>query len=162
MIFEEKISEYISDDLLKAAVGVKTKIVEIDPNEKGERKKLNFGHSIGHALETWFLENVSSEKVFHGEAVAAGMLIEAFIAYKKDLISHSYYIMIKELIDLYFEKLNIHEADFETIASYLIHDKKNANNELLFVLPFDLFKVKTDCKVSLDEVKEALLNYISK
>jgi 3-dehydroquinate synthase len=161
MIFDEKISEYINDDLLKAAVSVKTNIVEADPKEKNERKKLNFGHSIGHALESWYLENNKSQQLFHGEAVAAGMIIESYIALKKELINQSYYLMIKDLVTLYFDIIIIDSESIDAIISFLIHDKKNSKSELLFVLPSDLFKVQIDCKVSSDEVKEALLNYIS-
>jgi 3-dehydroquinate synthase len=66
-------------ELLKASIAVKVQIVEADPLEKGLRSLLNFGHTIGHALESYFLD--TAEPLTHGEAVAIGMLTEYWLAY---------------------------------------------------------------------------------
>jgi 3-dehydroquinate synthase len=65
-------------DLLRASIAVKVRIVQEDPLEKGIRALLNFGHTIGHAVESYFLE--TNEPLTHGEAVAVGMICESLIA----------------------------------------------------------------------------------
>ncbi|MCC6690576.1 MAG: 3-dehydroquinate synthase, partial [Bacteroidia bacterium] len=69
-------------ELVKQSIAIKRKVVESDPHEKGLRKILNFGHTIGHALESYFLEKNESI-VLHGEAVAAGMICEAYLSFRK-------------------------------------------------------------------------------
>ena len=63
---------------------IKSDVVKKDPHEKGLRKILNFGHTLGHAIETWHLE--THRDLLHGEAVAAGMILEAQMAYELKLI----------------------------------------------------------------------------
>jgi 3-dehydroquinate synthase len=62
-------------NILQKSIAVKVKVVKEDPLEKGLRMLLNFGHSIGHAIESWFLE--TSEPLTHGEAIYIGMICEA-------------------------------------------------------------------------------------
>jgi len=64
---------------IQSSAATKSRIVEADPTEKGIRAILNFGHTVGHAIESWSLEQ-GHEPVSHGEAVAAGMVCEAFLS----------------------------------------------------------------------------------
>ena len=76
-IYNENIDEVLYQSLL-----VKKQVVEADPFEKGLRKILNFGHTIGHAIEAYSLEN-EANPLLHGEAIAIGMICEAYLSYKK-------------------------------------------------------------------------------
>ncbi len=73
--------------LTKHSVDIKNKVVQEDPKEQGLRKILNFGHTIGHAIESFYLEN-GDRKLLHGEAIAVGMICEAFISTKKCTLSY--------------------------------------------------------------------------
>ena len=92
LVYDEKYWEFCTAKSLKKidlttviskSIELKSKIVEIDPFEKNERKLLNFGHTIGHALEAI---NLSKTTILHGFAVDNGMRIEAFIAIKLSLL----------------------------------------------------------------------------
>ena len=120
--------------LIIESVNIKKKFVQDDFKESGNRKKLNFGHTIGHAIESYFLALNQNPPVLHGEAVAAGMIVESYISYRKNLIDLDTYKEIKDTIDQYFEKLPLNEENIEAIFPYLKHDKKNSNNEIKFIL----------------------------
>jgi 3-dehydroquinate synthase len=75
------------------SVKIKSKITESDPNEKGMRKALNFGHTIGHAIESTFLQDGVST-LPHGEAVAAGMICESFLSSEKKLLDKKSLILL--------------------------------------------------------------------
>ena len=70
----------ISIELLKEGIEIKNKVVTADPFEKGERKKLNFGHTFGHVIEGFYL---GRKGLSHGWAVAIGMIFESYLSYKK-------------------------------------------------------------------------------
>jgi 3-dehydroquinate synthase len=73
-------------DLISHSVEIKKAVVAEDPKEAGLRKILNFGHTLGHAVETYLL-NLGKRRILHGEAIAVGMIMEAFIAHSRELIS---------------------------------------------------------------------------
>jgi 3-dehydroquinate synthase len=73
-----------------------------DPTENGIRKALNFGHTLGHAIESYFLENEQKNSLLHGEAIAAGMILESYISMQKNLISKEEYSQIKYGYSIYF------------------------------------------------------------
>ena len=75
------------DSLISESISIKNTIVIEDPKEDGIRKALNFGHTLGHAIETYFLENSDKKTLLHGEAIAAGIIMESFISLEKKLIS---------------------------------------------------------------------------
>src|SRR5690606_37429720 len=69
-------------ELVEESVKIKTEIVTRDPREENLRKTLNFGHTFGHAIESYFLDHNEKERLLHGEAVAAGMIIATFLSTK--------------------------------------------------------------------------------
>src|SRR5690606_33256904 len=125
--------------------------------EKGLRKILNAGHTIGHALESHFLK--SSNRILHGEAVAAGLVAEAFIAKNQKLITDEEVSQIVEYILKLYGKLEIQEKDYAQIAALCIQDKKNKGNTVLAVLPEGIGKARWDCAVSEEEIVGALAFY---
>jgi len=122
------------DELIAESVEIKNNIVTQDPTENGIRKALNFGHTLGHAIETLFLENPEKENLLHGEAIAAGMILESYISLKKGLISNEEYSEIKSYLLSIYEPITFEENDKFDIINLLIHDKKNEYGKVQFAL----------------------------
>lgn len=122
------------ETLIHQSVIIKKNIVEQDPTEKGIRKALNFGHTIGHAIESYFLEKPCSTPLLHGEAIAIGMIIEAYFSQDKNLITQDEYLEIKTVISGIFDKVEFTADDTSNIIKLLVHDKKNVSGEVQFVL----------------------------
>ena len=79
----EKLDISDLDQLIYDSVVIKNNIVSEDPTEKGLRKILNFGHTLGHAIESYFLQNADKSPLLHGEAIAIGMILESYISHKQ-------------------------------------------------------------------------------
>ncbi len=139
------------DELISRSVQVKLDIVKRDEFESGERKKLNFGHTIGHAIESYFLE--TDKPVLHGEAIAAGMILESWISHKVADLSNAELNSICTAIDSIFSKIPISETDWSSIKKLLIYDKKNRDGQVQFVLLRAIGGAVTD-----QSVPEELLN----
>ncbi|MDR2121601.1 MAG: 3-dehydroquinate synthase [Flavobacteriaceae bacterium] len=146
------------EKLIKTSIEIKKQVVSQDFTEGGLRKILNFGHTIGHAIESFFLEN--KNPVLHGEGVAMGMITESYISVKKGLLSHREYEEVKEYISSLYPKLDLKKEDFEDIFTFMQNDKKNTNNEIKFVLLENIGKAAYDISVDKDLIKEALYMYI--
>ncbi len=140
--------------LLRHSIEFKTSVVQEDPREKGLRKILNAGHTIGHALESYFLDK--GEKIMHGEAVAAGLICEAFIAGTQNLLTESERDEITVYILSIFGKLQVAEPEVNAIAALTIQDKKNKDNRILAALLDGIGKARWDCEVNLDKIVESL------
>ena len=104
----------------------KIKVVEEDGFEKGLRKILNFGHTAGHALETWFLKR--DKPVTHGEAVAAGMICEAWISNQFTGFSKSELQKLIKIMDKSFERLSFPISAFDELLQLTRQDKKMRGN----------------------------------
>ncbi|KOS08174.1 3-dehydroquinate synthase [Flavobacterium akiainvivens] len=122
------------DGLVYRSVEIKNEVVKADPFEKGLRKILNFGHTLGHAIESYCLENPEKETLLHGEAIAIGMVLESYISWQQDLISEAEYINIKEVISGIYTPVSFTPEDINVINTLLVHDKKNENGEIRFTL----------------------------
>lgn len=147
------------DSLLKQSAEFKCSVIEKDPYEKGLRKILNAGHTVGHALESYFL--ASGNKVLHGEAVAAGLIAEAYIAFKKNMLDESSLKEISDYIVKIFGKLTIPENALPEIATRCLQDKKNNGNSVLGVLPDRIGNATWDVEISLAEIAASLKFYRS-
>lgn len=122
------------DSLIYRSIEIKNEIVMQDPTENGIRKALNFGHTLGHAIESYFLENENKKTLLHGEAIAVGMILESYISWQKKLISAVEYLEIKTTINAIFEIIPFEENDLNPILDLLIHDKKNEYGKIQFAL----------------------------
>lgn len=110
--------------ILQQSVAVKVKVVDQDPQEKGLRMLLNFGHSIGHALESYFLQ--TQTPLTHGEAVAIGMICESPKTTRKQVAG---------VIHSFFPKVTIPETAFPVIWQYMQQDKKNSSGAIKMAVP---------------------------
>lgn len=144
--------------LVKRSVEIKHEIVVADPFESGIRKALNFGHTIGHAIESYSLES-QTKSLKHGEAIAVGMVCEAFLSAEKKLISKEELEEVSDFIFEMFPVFKLQEMMFHRFLEIMKHDKKNENNELHFSLLDGIGGCKVNQVVSPDDVLSALNYY---
>lgn len=146
-------------ELAKHSVQIKSNITEQDPMEKGLRKILNFGHTIGHAVESYLLP-IADRKLLHGEAIAVGMIAESFLAYKKGFIAESDLKQVQKYILEIYGKQSITEHDIEQLLPFALQDKKNESNLIQSSLLESIGKANYNIQISLDEIRSALLYYM--
>jgi 3-dehydroquinate synthase len=149
----ENIDLLNSVELISESVKIKFEVVEIDPKEKNIRKLLNFGHTVGHALEGYFL---NSTPISHGHAVAVGMLAESYISFKKGILSKTDFNEIDLLLRSRFPIPELNEDDFTEIVELCQHDKKNEANKINCTLLKEIGQGEIDQFVTVDELKDAL------
>ena len=128
--------------LIYESIQIKNTIVSEDLTENGIRKSLNFGHTLGHAIESYFLENEDKNSLLHGEAVAVGMVLESYLSKEKNLITEAEYLEIKNLILSLYERVEFSTKDIEKIIELLIFDKKNEFGIIQFALLDGIGKIK--------------------
>lgn len=145
------------DDLIAHSVQIKEKVVESDPTEKGLRKILNFGHTLGHAIETYFLEK---KRLLHGEAIAAGMICEAFMAHERGMIDRQLLDEIEAFIFTVYGKIKLEKAQIPEIISNTFQDKKNKGSDVRFSLLDDRGSCTFDIISDKKEMRKALLYYL--
>jgi 3-dehydroquinate synthase len=109
---------------------IKKQIVEADPFEKNVRKKLNFGHTIGHAIESFALD--SEKPLLHGEAIAAGMICEAWLSLKKGNLSEEALSEVVDYILKIYGKVDLAVASFPALLDLMKNDKKNEGRAINF------------------------------
>lgn len=130
------------DALIHESVQIKNNIVSTDLTENGIRKSLNFGHTLGHAIESYFLENPNKKNLLHGEAIAIGMILESYLSKEKNLLTNEEYQEIKYCISDIYEKTDFTLTDIEKIIELLIFDKKNEFGKVQFALLEGIGKIK--------------------
>jgi 3-dehydroquinate synthase len=145
--------------VIRHSVEFKARITTEDPKEKGLRKILNAGHTIGHAVESFLLS--SGKRILHGEAIAIGLIAEAFIARKKSLIRDEELGEIATYLISIFGKVTLSDDQINESAALALQDKKNKGNKILCVLLTGIGRCKWDEEISLDEIKESLFFYRS-
>lgn len=143
--------------LIRQSVGIKERIVAADPTEKGLRKALNFGHTIGHAIESLLLEKHTP--VLHGYAVAWGMMGELYLSH----IAHEPTFSIEtlrsttRLLSELYGPCPISCKDYERLYALMLHDKKNLSVDVVrFALLAAPGDVRLDSTASREEILEAL------
>ena len=149
------------DTLIHRSVVIKNEIVMQDPTEKSIRKALNFGHTLGHAIESYFLENENKKSLLHGEAIAIGMILESFISLEKGLLNQEEYNQIKTTIKAIYDDVVFEKTDIDPILELLIHDKKNEYGNIQFALIEGVGKIKINQSVENDLILKAFENYQS-
>lgn len=121
----EAIAEFIS-----TSIDIKKNVVEQDPTEQGLRKILNAGHTLGHALESYFLDQ--NQAITHGEAVALGLLLESYISLKREQLPAEAFQEIQKVIIRHYSLPDLPNS--EQILTFLLQDKKNVGAEIQGVL----------------------------
>lgn len=141
--------------ILEENVGVKRRVVEEDPTEKGLRKALNLGHTPGHAFESWAMHR--HEPIPHGYAVAFGLLVDMILSHMlygfDSALLQQYAATLKEL----YGTLPISCDDYDALIAYMRHDKKNdSGHDINFSLLEAPGKIHLDSIVPEDRIRQAL------
>ena len=157
-----KNSDYqnIEPQAIYRSVQIKNEVVTEDPLEKGLRKILNFGHTIGHAIETYALTH-DKKPLTHGEAIAIGMICEAFLSAKYCNLSEEELKDISTYVCSIYPKYNIKEKSFKALLSLMESDKKNEDGQIMFSLLDKIGKCTFNCRVTTADILSSLVYYNS-
>jgi 3-dehydroquinate synthase len=146
------------DKLLAKGMSIKQHIVKRDYQEEGVRKKLNFGHTFGHALESLSLEK--DTEVLHGFAVAVGIWVEARLSLEIGLLSNKEFDQIADYLHKLYPFQNIEEKDISAIMRYMKGDKKNIHSSINFTLLEGIGNAVTDQSPARGTIEISLRSYI--
>ena len=136
--------DLIWEEVIAHSIAIKNKIVLNDPKEKGERKKLNFGHTFGHAIESYYLQK--GTPIFHGQAIALGMLIESEMS---DLTE----IEKAEITAFILSNFALpHNPAKNQLIAFMQNDKKNKDGKINFSLLKGIGNCSIDNFFSPDEL----------
>ncbi len=142
---------------IETSMNIKQDVVEKDFHEKNIRKTLNFGHTIGHAIESLCLEKESP--ILHGEAVALGMICETHLSQLEGLISKEDADVIIENIQKYYSFIDLSDFKEEDIFNLLLNDKKNVQSKINFSLLTDIGFCTFDYECSTENILKSLNFY---
>lgn len=142
---------------IQTSMNIKQNVVDQDFHEQNIRKTLNFGHTIGHAVESLCLQQ--ENPILHGEAVAMGMIAEAHLAYLENLIAEEDSKIIIENIQRYYPYLDISDFKDEDITALLLNDKKNTDSKINFSLLSGIGSCLYDHQCSQENILEAISFY---
>ena len=147
-----------STELIYRSIEIKNKVVMEDPTEQGYRKCLNFGHTIGHAIETNSLIN-DEDPLSHGEAVVIGMICEAFLSNQKTGLSNIELEEITTVLRKFYPKYKIDESSFSNLFTLMQKDKKNQNGQVNCTLVTHIGQCSIDHICTVFELYESLRYY---
>lgn len=147
------------DELIAESVSIKNAIVTQDPTENGIRKALNFGHTLGHAIETYLLEHPEKEALLHGEAIAVGMILESFISFQQGLLKEDEYLEIKHHLQQIYGTVFFDANDQNSIIDLLIHDKKNEYGKVQFALLNGIGDIKINQTTNNEVITKSFSDY---
>ncbi len=143
-------------EIIEKSCEIKAKIVSVDEKESGERKRLNFGHTIGHAVESVKLE--TAHPLLHGEAVSIGMNAAAEISQEMGLLKKDERELIKKSLQNADLPVTISEIPVAAILQKMKSDKKNQNGKLQFTLIHGIGQAVYNQDVSEDIIRRAIEN----
>ncbi len=140
--------------LIRDSVDIKNYYVTTDPYESGVRKALNFGHTIGHALESLSVEK--NTPLLHGEAIAFGLLCEYQLSMNHFGIEPGPYHQLREFVDLHYPGFPFMTGDLDRVFKYLDQDKKNKGEKINFTLLEEIGRPVVDQYAGRDEIEQVL------
>jgi 3-dehydroquinate synthase len=145
-------------EIIDWSVEIKNYFVMEDPFDKGFRKVLNFGHTIGHAIETYSLQN-DSQPLLHGEAVAIGMICELYISSQQTKLPKTDMDDIIRYLAVNYSHYRFRSGNFDLIIDFMKHDKKNTGNKFNFTLMTSIGNSLINQEVELNLITESLRFY---
>jgi len=146
--------------LIFKSLEIKKKVVDRDPKDSGERKKLNFGHTIAHALEAYYLDN-GLEALYHGDAVAAGMIVEGYLSWKYGRLSKEDFDQLRMHLWNCFPKIDIPQSAIPSLINWMENDKKNDTEGIAFVLLDAIGEASVNQRIQEEGVAEGLHYYMA-
>ncbi len=141
----------VLEEMIAHSCSCKQRIVERDPFEQGDRALLNFGHTIGHAIE-----KAKNFELMHGECVALGSVAAAYISYKKGRLSMEEYYEIRDMFVPFKLPISIEDIDAEHILKLTRSDKKATESGIKFILLKRVGKAYIDVNVTDEEITEGI------
>ncbi|RKM57155.1 3-dehydroquinate synthase [Butyrivibrio sp. X503] len=138
-------------EMVSKSCDIKRRVVEKDPTEKGDRALLNFGHTLGHAIE-----KAKNFELSHGECVALGSVAAAYISWKKDMISMEEYYEIRDMFVPFGLPISVEDIDVDEVIKLTKSDKKADSDKIRFILLKKLGKAVIDTSVTDEDMKAAL------
>ena len=144
--------------LIAHSVAIKERIVQQDPTEQGLRKVLNFGHTLGHAVESFYLSQ-PKKRLLHGEAIAVGMVAESYLSYRRDQLTLAELTQVEEFIFATFGRVAMASSDFAAIVSLTRQDKKNRAGRVKAALLHSIGQAGYDVDLTPREMRAALAYY---
>ncbi|MBG6234481.1 3-dehydroquinate synthase [Pedobacter sp. CAN_A7] len=141
------------------SVEIKNEVVTTDPQEQNLRKILNFGHTIGHAVESYALSN-NPMPLTHGEAIAIGMVCEAFLSHRNSTLTAAELEDITTYILSLYPAYTIVPESFDDLLALMQSDKKNEHGQVMFSLLENIGHCGYNCIVTTQDIKESL-NYFN-
>lgn len=159
--FDQTITKGLEIDNWEAVIAhsveIKNAVVKADPKEAGLRKILNFGHTIGHGIESYYLP--SEFKLLHGEAIAIGMICEAYLSKKLLGLSAENLKQISDSILKIYTDINVRKEDFVGIVKLMYQDKKNQGRQLNHSLLREIGSATYDIAVDEKDVIDSLFYF---
>lgn len=144
---------------IETSMNIKQKVVDADFREKNIRKILNFGHTVGHAIESLCLQ--AGNLIPHGEAVAAGMICETYLAFLEGLITEKLAQNLVAAIRRYYPDLDLLSFQNEDILKLMFNDKKNEDGKINFSLIDGVGSCRYDYRCSRKNILQSILFYKS-
>ncbi len=146
----EKDMDVLEEMILRSCT-VKKLVVEKDPTEQGDRALLNYGHTIGHAIE-----KARGFRLLHGECVALGAVAAAYISWKRDMISMEEYYEVRDMFVPFYLPITVEDIDPEEVLRLTKSDKKAQGGVLRFILLERIGKAVIDTTVTDEEILAAV------
>lgn len=143
--------------LILASVAIKEKVVAADPFEQGLRKSLNFGHTIGHALESYWLE--TPQRLLHGEAIAAGMIVESYLSHELGELSAPDLDEIVQTLLRFYGHQPVPANAYDQLLDLMRQDKKNEDHRINFTFLNAIGKARVNATAPPVAIKKALTRY---
>lgn len=144
--------------LIKSSLDYKASITEEDPLEKSSRKILNAGHTIGHALESYFLAAGNPQP--HGFCIAAGLVAEGRLAVEKGLLPENELLQVEEFVYAEFGMLPFGRKDIPKISRYCLQDKKNQAGKVMASLYGPVGTGHINQEITEADIRRALRYYL--
>ena len=141
----------VLQEMMIRSCNVKRMVVEKDPTEQGDRALLNFGHTIGHAIE-----KAKGFELYHGECVALGAVAAAYISWKRELLSMEEYYEIRDMFVPFYLPISADGLDVQEILRLTKSDKKMESGQIKFVLLKKIGKAVIDRTVTDEEILAAI------
>lgn len=157
-----KMNELNADDLqdlIHRSIEIKNEVITKDPLEGGLRKILNFGHTLGHAIESYFLQHPDKTTLLHGEAIAIGMIMESYLSVHLTGLPLQKLDEVKAVFLNYFPPQDISQDELKAIIDLMRYDKKNSGGMVNFALLEDIAKPVWDINASNDLIYKSLEYY---
>jgi 3-dehydroquinate synthase len=153
----QDIQNELRSETIQQGVQIKVEIVAQDPTENGLRKILNFGHTIGHALESYYLN--TETPLSHGHAVAIGLLLESHLSVELSTLTKEEFLSIETRIKSSYA-LQI-PNDAEGLWALMQQDKKNDNGEVRMCMLSQIGACVFDQKLAFEDFEKVLFGYRS-